>query len=475
MSKMSKREELIYRPKNVWLQKKEEEMKAFAEDYKRFINISKTERLAVTEVELHAKNNGFTELEEFLNGKTRKKMKSISGLKIYVKNKGKSIALFRFKDNINKGMNLIAAHLDSPRIDLKPRPFIEDTEIALAKTHYYGGIKKYQWLNIPLAVHGVIIKGNGEKLEISIGEEEDEPAFVISDLLPHLDKDSKEKPISKVFDGEKLNVIIGTIPAKVIPKDVKDKVKYQILRILNKKYGIVEEDLISAELELVPAFKSRYVGFDESLIGAYGHDDRVCGYAAMRGLIDATDISKTSIAILLDKEEIGSEGNTGAKAHFWLSALRRILRKIGYTDVEGIIDEAIANSLVLSADVNVALNPTFKDVHELNNAAKIGYGIVLTKYTGAYGKSSANDAHAEIVGKLRALWNAEGVIWQPGELGKVDQGGGGTVAKYFAQLGADVVDCGPGIIGMHSPFELLSVADLHETYLAYKVFFSKYH
>jgi len=476
MQKISKKEELVYKPKNVWLVKKKKDMKAFAEDYKNFVDVAKTERLTADEAEKLARDNGFVKFEEFMKKKKKKKKGAdpVEDLKIYVKNRNKSMALFRFKNDIRKGMNLVGAHLDSPRIDLKPRPFIEDSEVALAKTHYYGGIKKYQWLNIPLALHGIIIKGNGDKLRISIGEKADEPTFVISDLLPHLDKDSRDKPISKVYDGEKLNVIIGTIPAKVVPKNVKEKVKYQILRILNNKYGIIEEDLVSAELELVPAFKPRYVGFDNSLIGAYGHDDRVCAYTAVRGLIDATDISRTSAAILFDKEEIGSEGNTGAKAHFWFSAIRRILRNIGYTDVEGIMDEAIANSLVLSADVNVALNPTFKEAHELNNAAKVGYGIVLTKYTGSYGKALANDAHAEIVGKLRALWNEEGVIWQPGELGKVDQGGGGTVAKYFAQLGTDVIDCGPGIIGMHSPFELLSVGDLYETYLAYRTFFSKF-
>jgi aspartyl aminopeptidase len=341
----------------------------------------------------------------------------------------------------------------------------------MAKTHYYGGVKKYQWLNIPLELHGVIIKSDGTKIDVAIGDNEDDPVFVISDLLPHLDRRTGD--VKEVFTGESLNLLLGTISISY-DEEIKDSVKLNILNILHEKYGIVEEDFISAELEVVPSLPARDVGLDRSLIAAYGHDDRICSYTALTALIESEPEFRSAAIILTDKEETGSDGNTGAKHHFWIYVVKKLLKLQGCTNVELGIDDVLINSTLLSADVTAAFDPNFKDVHDPANAPKLGYGIAIAKYTGARGKAGTNDANAEVVGKLRKVFNENGVIWQTGELGKVDQGGGGTIAKFFAEKGLSVVDAGVPLFGMHSPYELASKGDLYETYYAYKVFLNKY-
>jgi len=360
----------------------------------------------------------------------------------------------------------VGAHVDSPRLDLKPEPIIEDYEIAMAKTHYYGGIKKYQWLNIPLQMYGTIVKKDGSIIDISIGDKQEDPIFVISDLLPHLDR--REGDVKKVFEAEKLNILLGSISVSY-DEDIKEGVKLNVLKILNEKYGIVEEDFISAEIEVVPAFDSRDVGLDRSLIASYGHDDRVCAYTALSAIIEAEPKFKSSALIIADKEEIGSEGNTGSKNHYWIGVLKELL-SLQKEDVTLAIEETLRNSVLLSADVSAAVDPNYKDVHDLTNAPKLGYGIVITKYTGSGGKGATNDANAELVGKIRKILNDSNVTWQTGELGRTDLGGGGTIAKFFAEKGLDVIDAGVPLLGMHAPYEIASKADIYETYLAYKAF-----
>ena len=444
------KEKLSYKNKNGWIGKDGEYHKNvfyFAEKYKEFIGNCKTEREVVRFVE-----------EEFKN---RAKKDDF-----FIVNRGKSIALIRIGDGF--GAKIIASHIDAPRIDLKQNPLFEDTGFALFHTHYYGGIKKYQWFNIPLAIHGVIVKGDGEVLNIVVGEDDNDPIFVLPDLLPHLShKIQDDKKVKEAFEAEKMKLIVGSIP---IDDEEKDTVKLNILKILNEKYGIIEEDFISAELTLVPAFKPRDVGFDEGLIAAYGHDDRICAYCSKEAFFDANS-NKTAVVLMIDKEEIGSDGNTGAKSRFLLDVVVEILKKKGIDPTFENVGEFLKNSEVLSADVNGAVNPMYKEVHEKDNASYINGGVVLTKFTGHGGKYMANDASAEFVGKIRKIFNDAGVNWQIGELGKVDEGGGGTIAKYLAAWNMDVVDCGPALISMHSPYEIASKSDLYETYKAYKAFF----
>ncbi|MBE3579458.1 MAG: aminopeptidase [Caldanaerobacter subterraneus] len=432
----------------------------FAESYKEFMAECKTERETAEKIIKIAEEHGFIDIEKVTNLKP--------GSKVYYNNKGKSVVLAVIgKESMQKGIKAVASHIDSPRIDLKPNPLYEEGGLALFKTHYYGGIKKYQWVTIPLALHGVIVKSNGEKINIVVGEDENDPVLYITDLLPHLGKDQMEKKASEVVTGEALNAVVGSIP---LSEEV--SVKPSILKYLNEKYGIVEEDLLSAELELVPAYKPRDVGFDRSMIAAYGQDDRVSAYTSLKAILEIGVPERTAVAIFADKEEVGSMGNTGLQSRFFENAIAEILEKYeGSTDIK--LRRLMANSEMLSADVNAAFDPTYPEVSEKQNTAYFGKGVCITKYTGIRGKAGSNDANAEFVGKVRRLFNENGVIWQMGELGKVDMGGGGTVAQYAANYGMEVLDCGVALLSMHAPYELSSKVDVYMAYKAYKVFMEK--
>ncbi len=435
----------------------ENAVESFNQGYMDFLKFAKTERLSVKHTIELAKQNGF---EEFEMGKTYK-----TGDKVYFNNRGKALGLAVIgKQPVEKGTRIAAAHIDSPRLDLKPNPLYEDGELALFKTHYYGGIKKYQWTAIPLALHGVFCKKDGTVVDVSIGEEADEPCFVVTDLLPHLAREQYKRPANQLIKGEELNVLIGSRPFKA--DEGSELVKLNILKILNEKYGITEEDFLSAELECVPAGAPREIGFDRSMIGAYGHDDRVCAYPCIMAAFDQTAPEFTSITILADKEEVGSDGNTGLNSAFLTHIVEDLAGMQG-----GKAYVALRNSKCLSADVNAAFDPTFPDVTEKMNAARINYGAVITKYTGSGGKGDTSDASAEFVAFIRSILDKNNVIWQTGELGKVDLGGGGTVAKYIANLGVDVVDLGVPVLSMHAPFEVVSKLDVYMTYKAVKALF----
>jgi len=431
----------------------------FCEGYKKFLNDCKTERLAVKfSVEL-AKSKGFTEYDAH--------KKYNAGDKVYYVNRNKSIILCVFgKKPLVDGVRLTAAHIDSPRLDLKPNPLYEDNEIAYFKTHYYGGIKKYQWTAIPLSLHGVVIKADGEVVDVSIGEKEGEPQFVISDLLPHLAKEQMKRTLAEGISGEELNIIIGS--RRLNSDSGANLVKLNIMKILNEKYGIVEEDFLSAELELVPAMKVSDIGFDRSLIGGYGHDDRVCAYPSLIAILDTDAPDYTSICVLTDKEETGSDGNTGLNSSYLKYFIEDIAKVNGFMP-----SEVFRNTQCLSADVNAAYDPTFPSVSEKMNSSYLNRGVVVTKYTGARGKAGTSDASAEFMGKVRKLFNDNNVIWQIGELGKVDEGGGGTVAMYIANLDVDVVDVGVPMLSMHSPYELVAKIDVYQAYKAFLTFFNK--
>ena len=434
-----------------------EAVQSFTDGYKEFLGAAKTERLAVKEAVKLAKEHGFTEFDP--------KAKYAAGDRVYLNNRGKSLALAVIgTEPVENGTRIAAAHIDSPRLDLKPNPLYEDNELALFKTHYYGGIKKYQWTTVPLALHGVFCKKDGTTIEVSIGEEPDEPCFVVTDLLPHLAQDQYKRPTGELIRGEELNVLIGSRP--FCDDEGSELVKLNILDILYKKYGVTEEDFLSAELECVPAGKPRDIGFDRSMIGSYGHDDRVCAYPCLMAALDSVSPKYTTVAILADKEETGSDGNTGMNSAF----LRHF---IGYlADMQGgRAALAFENSKCLSADVNAAFDPTFPDVMEKRNACMFNYGAVITKYTGARGKGGTSDASAEFVAWIRNILDKNNVVWQTGELGKVDLGGGGTVAMYIANLGVDVVDLGVPVLSMHAPFEVVAKFDVYMTYLAVKALF----
>ncbi len=422
----------------------------FCEGYKAFLSKAKTEREAVKASVEIAEKAGFLPFDV--------NKKYTAGDKYYVNNRGKAIAFVVVgKELADAGVQITAAHIDSPRMDLKPNPLYEDTDLALFKTHYYGGIKKYQWTTIPLALHGVFAKKDGSVVEVNIGESDTDPCFVVTDLLPHLAQEQSKRTLSDGIRGEELNVLIGSRPFK--DDKASELVKLNILKILNEKYGVTEADFLSAELEVVPAVKPRDIGFDRSLIGAYGHDDRVCAYPALMAITEISTPEKTAVCILADKEEVGSDGNTGLNSDF----LRFVIRDLA--ESQG-VDYTIAlrNSKCLSADVNAGMDPTFKDVMEAKNAAKLNYGAVITKYTGARGKSGTSDASAEYVAYIRNMCDKADIIWQTGELGRVDLGGGGTVAMYVANMGVDVVDLGVPVLAMHAPFEVVSKLDVYETY-----------
>ena len=431
----------------------------FAKGYKLFLDKGKTERECVSFALNLLKNNGYEEFDK------NKKYKA--GDKIYSVNRGKAIIAGTIgTEDISEGIRINGAHIDSPRLDLKPNPLYERDEIAYFKTHYYGGIRKYQWGTIPLALHGVIVKKDGKTIEINIGENEEEPVFYISDLLPHLSAVQNERKLSEGLKGEELNIILGTLPFD--DEDVKEPFKLYILSILNEKYGINERDFARAELEIVPAAKSRDVGFDRSLIGGYGQDDRVCAYTALIAEVECKNPKYTTMTILTDKEEIGSVGNTGLNSHYVYDYITYIAENFG-ADVKDVCKK----SACLSSDVNAAFDPGFPDLYEKNNSCYLNHGCVLTKYTGSRGKGGSSDAGAEFMAKITDIMDRAGVYWQVGELGAVDVGGGGTIAQFVAALNIDVVDLGVPIISMHSPFEISSKLDVYNTYLAFKAFYEE--
>ncbi len=428
----------------------------FSDDYMAFLDEAKTEREATDFAIELAKAKGFTEY------RLGEKLKV--GDKKYYNNRGKSLFVFKIGSRPldTDGIRILAAHIDSPRIDLKQVPLYEDGGMAFFKTHYYGGIRKYQWMAMPLSLHGVVVKKDGSELKIRIGDEQSDPVFYINDLLPHLAAEQNQKPLGTAIAGESLNILVGGMPLK--DGDADGSVKLNVLNILNEKYGITEEDFISAELSCVPAFNARDIGFDRALIGAYGHDDRVCAYPLLRAVIEC-DSDSTVFGILADKEETGSNGNTGMQSMLLLDLITEISVSLGYSPIA-----VRAASKCLSADVNAAFDPNFADVYEKRNSAMISCGTTMSKYTGARGKSGTSDASAEFVGYVRKIFAENGVQWQTSELGKVDIGGGGTVAMYIANLNIDTVDLGVPVISMHAPYEVVSKADLYSTYEAFKAF-----
>ncbi len=449
------REKLFYEKKNGLLKVDEatlDKMQDYCEGYKSYLDNAKTEREAVAAAIAMAEEKGFV---PFVIGQ-----KYNAGDRVYFNNRGKTVAFAVIgKQSADKGVNITAAHVDSPRLDLKPNPLYEELELALFKTHYYGGIKKYQWTALPLALHGVFAKKDGSVVEVNIGEDDADPKFVINDLLPHLAREQSKRTLSDGIRGEELNVLIGSMPFK--SDEGSELVKLNILKLLNEKYGITEEDFLSAELELVPAAKACDIGFDRSLVGAYGQDDRVCAYPALTAILDVEAPEKTAVAILTDKEEIGSMGNTGLQSDFLSHVIHDIC-------VMQNCDETVAmrNSKCLSADVNAGTDPTFQDVMERRNASFLNYGVVVTKYTGGGGKSGTSDASAEYVAEIRAMLDRAGIIWQTGELGRIDAGGGGTVAMYVANLGIDVIDLGVPVLSMHAPYETTAKLDVYMCYRA---------
>lgn len=424
----------------------------YCEGYKRFLDNAKTEREAVITAIKLAEEKGFCEFDST--------KKYNAGDKVYINNRGKALILAVIgSESVENGVNISAAHIDSPRLDLKPNPLYEEIELALFKTHYYGGIKKYQWTAIPLSLHGVFALKDGSVKEVSIGEEADEPKFVINDLLPHLAQEQSKRTLNEGIKGEELNVLVGSHPFK--DDKGSELVKLNILKLLNEKYGITEDDFLSAELEIVPAFKACDIGLDRSMVGAYGQDDRVCAYPALTAIMDVENPKKTAMAILADKEEVGSMGNTGLESDFLRYVIGDLAKMQGG---DGTV--AIRNSKCLSADVNAGLDPTFQDVMERRNASRLNYGVVVTKYTGARGKSGTSDASAEYMAYIRKLLDENNIIWQSGELGKVDLGGGGTVAQFIANMGIDVVDLGVPVLSMHAPFETTAKIDIYMCYKA---------
>ena len=433
----------------------------FSNGYMEFLNKAKTEREFVKHARELADKNGFKDIMEFDTLKP--------GDKIYFINRNKSMYLAIIgTESIDKGLHIIGSHVDSPRLDLKPNPLYEDTEMAYFKTHYYGGIKKYQWTTIPLSIHGTIVKANGEKMDICIGEDENDPIFTITDLLPHLAQEQMEKKLKNGIDGEDLNLLIGSIP---YGEKGESQVKLNILNILNQKYGITEVDLTSSEIELVPAFKARSLGLDESMVAAYGQDDKVCAYTSLAAMMELESVKNTAVCILSDKEEIGSMGNTGMESHMFDFFISEILNKLE-VNKPNLLDKVFCFSKMLSSDVDAGFDPIYASVSDKTNAGFLGKGISLNKYTGARGKSGASDANAEYVAWVRNVLENSDIKYQIAELGKVDVGGGGTIAYIIANKGADVIDCGVPVLSMHAPYEVTSKYDVYSAYRTYKSFWN---
>ena len=427
-----------------------------------FLNVSKTEREFIKNARKVANENGYKDIMEFDTLKP--------GDKIYFVNREKSMYLAIIgEETIENGLHIIGSHVDSPRLDLKPNPLCEDTGLAYFKTHYYGGIKKYQWTTIPLSMHGVIVKTNGEKVEINIGEKDDDPIFTITDLLPHLAQDQMEKKLKNGVEGEDLRLLVGSIP---YDNKISEGIKLNILKILNDKYGITEVDLTSSEIELVPSFRAKSLGFDESMVAAYGQDDKICAYTSFAAMMELNNVKNTAVCILSDKEEIGSMGNTGMESHMFDFFISEILNKLGINR-PNLLDKVFCFSKMLSSDVDAGFDPIYASVSDKDNAGFLGKGISLNKYTGARGKSGASDANAEYVAWVRNVLEKNNIKYQIAELGKVDIGGGGTIAYILANKGADVIDCGVPVLSMHAPYEVTSKFDIYSAYKTYKAFWNE--
>ena len=456
--------------KNAWEKypqgKKRDEVFQFAENYRKFISDCKTERECVTFFVEKAEKAGFVNLEKVIAEHTALK----AGDRVYANNMGKGMALFVIgKESMEKGMNILGAHIDSPRLDLKQDPLYEDTDFAMLDTHYYGGIKKYQWVTLPLALHGVIAKKDGTVVKVNVGDKPGDPVFGVSDLLIHLSGEQLEKKAAKVIEGENLDLLIGSIPMQTEDEKVKEKVKANIMNLLSKEYGIEEEDFLSAEIEVVPAGEARDYGFDRSMIRGYGHDDRVCAYPSFEAMLVSEDPEITSVCLLVDKEEIGSVGASGMQSRFFENTVAEVMAAAGsYSELA--LRRALANSKVLSSDVSAAFDPNFPSVMTKRNTAYFGKGLVFNKYTGSRGKGGSNDANAEYIGKLRNIMDTNEVSFQTAELGKVDQGGGGTIAYILANYGMNVIDSGVPVLNMHAPWEIISKVDLYEAYRGYIAF-----
>jgi len=467
---MKKEKKLItYSRKNFWKEADKNDIKsahAFSKKYIEYLNQCKNVRETVAYTEAALKAKGF---KEVLTNKSEKKVYSI------FRRKTMAFAIIGNKP-VSEGVNIVAAHIDAPKIDIKQNPLYEDgaSSLGMAKTHYYGGIKKYQWVSTPLAIHGIVINKAGEVIQVTIGEDENDPVFIIPDLLPHLARKVQgTKKIGEAITADNLNLVISSIP--VDDKDQKEAIKYHVLELLKEKYGIDEDDLLSAELELVPVSRARDMGLDRSMVMGYGQDDRVCAYTGLRALLDLNpeDIERTSVIYFSDKEEIGSDSNTGAKSIFITDFVGDLLKQNGEDCGSYNLRKTLMKSKVLSADVNAPINPNYPSVHEKLNAPVLGHGVTLLKYTGAGGKGGSNDANAEFNAEVIRIFNDAKVFWQTGTLGKVDEGGGGTIAKILAEFGAEVIDCGPSVLGMHSLYEVTSKADVYSTYKGYKAFLLK--
>lgn len=460
------KEKLFNKKDNGWESldsNQKEEVFDLSKKYIDFLNVAKTEREFIKHARKLANENGYKDIMEFDTLKP--------GDKIYFVNREKSMYLAIIGEkSIEEGLHIIGSHVDSPRLDLKPNPLYEDTGLAYFKTHYYGGIKKYQWTTIPLSIHGVIVKANGEKIEVNIGEDEEDPIFTITDLLPHLAQEQMEKKLKNGVDGEDLNLLIGSIPYN--SSKISEKVKLNILNILNQKYGITEADLTSSEIELVPAFKARSLGFDGSMVAAYGQDDKVCAYTSLHAMMELENVKNTAVCILSDKEEIGSMGNTGMESHMFDFFISEMLNKLG-VNRPNLLDKVFCFSKMLSSDVDAGFDPIYASVSDKHNAGFLGKGISLNKYTGARGKSGASDANAEYVAWVRNILERNDIKYQIAELGKVDIGGGGTIAYIIANKGADVIDCGVPVLSMHAPYEVTSKYDIYSAYKTYKAFWEE--
>lgn len=448
---------------NKYDEQKMKEVMDFSEGYKKFISECKTERECVTESIKMAEAHGYRNLEDVIRNQETLK----PGDKVYANNMGKTIALFLIgKEPLEKGMKILGAHIDSPRLDLKQNPLYEDKDLAMLETHYYGGIKKYQWVTLPLAMHGVIVRKDGSSVQVNIGENENDPVVGISDLLVHLSSDQLGKKGSVVIEGEDLNITVGSISLK---DEEKDAVKMNVLKLLKETYQIEEDDFVSAEIEVVPAGKARDYGLDRSMVMGYGHDDRICAYTSLMALLEMQEIDRSAVCLLVDKEEVGSIGATGMESKFFENMVAEVMNCMGdYSELK--VRRALANSRMLSSDVSAAFDPNYASVMEPKNSAYMGKGIVFNKYTGSRGKGGCNDANAEYIAALRNIMEKENVSYQTAELGKVDQGGGGTIAYILAQYDMEVIDCGVALHNMHAPWEIASKADIYETTRGYVAF-----
>lgn len=435
----------------------------FCEDYKQFISACKTERECVTEMVQQAEKAGYRNIDEIMEQGTALKV----GDKVYANNMGKGLALYLIgEEPIEKGMRILGAHIDSPRLDLKQNPLYEDQELALLDTHYYGGVKKYQWVTLPMALHGTVAKKDGEVVPVVIGEDPADPVLGISDLLIHLSQKQLQKTAAEVIEGENLNVLVGSIP---LEGEEEEPVKAQILTILKEKYGMEEDDFLSAEFEVVPAGAARDFGLDRSMIMGYGQDDRVCSYPSFAAILEQENVTYTSVCLLVDKEEIGSVGATGMQSRFFENTTAEVMNACGqYSELA--LRRALKNSMMLSSDVSAAFDPNFPEVMEKKNSAYLGHGLTFNKYTGSRGKSGSNDANAEYIARLRKVMDEGQVAFQTAELGKVDQGGGGTIAYILANYNMEVIDCGVAVLNMHAPWEITSKVDIYEAYRGYCAF-----